>query len=134
MWKVVSRAVNSNWLGGVVLGCLIFYVTWASVLPIDQSPDEVTRLAVPFWIVRHGALPSGFEESIRNHVWGISYAFTPYGNSLLSALFIKIALGLGLPATTQVVAARLSSCLCGALTVYVIMLIGEELGFASQRF
>ena len=117
--------------GGVVLGCLIFYVTWASVLPIDQSPDEVTRLAVPFWIVRHGALPSGFEESIRNHVWGISYAFTPYGNSLLSALLIKIALGLGLPATTQVVAARLSSCLCGALTVYVIMLIGEELGFCK---
>lgn len=115
--------------GGVALVCLLFYAAWASVLPVCQAPDEVTRLAVPFWIAQHGCLPNGFEESIRNTLWGISYAFTPYGNSLLSALFIKVASIIGCDAAGQVIAARLSSCICGAATVYVVMLLGDEFSF-----
>ncbi len=124
-----NRAASFYLRGGVALACLLLYVAWASVLPISQAPDEVTRLAVPFWIAQHGCLPNGFEGSIRNTLWGISYAFTPYGNSLLSAVFIKAASMIGSNASMQVVAARLSSCISGAGTVYVVMLLGDELGF-----
>ncbi len=127
-----QRRLTPYLRGGVTLACLLLYVAWASVLPVSQAPDESTRLAVPFWIARHGCLPSGFEESIRNTLWGISYAFTPYGSSLLSALFVKAASALGCSVAAQVVAARLSSCICGAGTVYVVMLLGDELAFAWQ--
>ena len=116
-----------QWL--IALICMLIYIAGACMLPIQQSPDEVTRLAVPFYIAQNGCLPNGFDESIRNDLWGISYAFTPYGSSLLSALLIKIAMLAGGDAAAQVVAARIPSCLFGALTVLCVMKIGKELGF-----
>ena len=113
----------------VPLVCFFLYFAWSCVLPIDQAPDEATRLGIPFYIAQNGALPSGFEESLRNQIWGISYAFTPYGSSLLSAVFVKAAMILGAGDVTQVVAARLSSCIFGSLTVFVLMLICVELEF-----
>lgn len=115
----------------VPLLCFLIYFAWSCVLPINQAPDEETRLAIPFYIVSNGCLPNGFDESIRNQIWGISYAFTPYGSSLLSALFVKIVTMFGAGSACQVVAARLSSCLFGALTVYVVMRIAVDLGFAD---
>lgn len=119
-------------LWAIPLICLLVYLAGACTLPIQQAPDEVTRLAVPFYIAQNGCLPNGFDESIRNDLWGISYAFTPYGSSLLSALLIKIAMLAGGDAAAQVVAARIPSCLCGALTVLCVMKIGKELGFRSS--
>ncbi len=113
----------------VPLVCFFLYFAWSCVLPIDQAPDEATRLGIPFYIAQNGTLPSGFEESLRNQIWGISYAFTPYGSSLLSAVFVKAAMLLGAGDVTQVVAARLSSCIFGSLTVLVLMLICAELEF-----
>ena len=119
-------------LWAIPLICLLIYLAGACTLPIQQSPDELSRLAVPFYIAQNGCLPNGFAESIRNGLWGISYAFTPYGSSLLSALLIKIAMLVGGDATAQVVAARIPSCLFGALTVLCVMKIGKELGFRSS--
>lgn len=113
----------------IPLACFLVYLAWSCVLPIDQAPDEETRLVIPFYIVSHGCLPNGFEESIRNKIWGISYAFTPYGSSLLSALFVKVATVIGAAASVQVIAARLSSCLFGALTVYIVMRVSIDLDF-----
>ena len=114
---------------GIALACFALYAAWACLLPISQAPDEATRLAVPFWIAQNGTLPNGFEPSIRNTLWGISYAFTPYGSSLLSAVFVRAASSLSLGTCAQVAAARLSSCISGSLTVYVVMVICSELGY-----
>ena len=63
----------------IPLICLLVYLAGACTLPIQQSPDEVIRLAVPFYIAQNGCLPNGFAESIRSNLWGISYASSHMG-------------------------------------------------------
>ena len=111
--------------------CFFVYLAWACRLPLSEAPDEIIRLQVPFYIAANNVLPNGFDPSIRNGLWGISYAFTPYGSSLLSALFVKMAMMLQLNSALQVVAARLSSCISGAMTVLILILICRELEFES---
>lgn len=107
----------------------LIYLTWASCLPVSQSPDEFNRLKVPFFIAENGYLPSGFEESIRVEFWGTSYAFTTYGASLISVIFIKIAMIFTSEMATWIFAARIPSCIFGALTIATLLKSSKLLGF-----
>lgn len=105
------------------------YLIWAFVLPVSKAPDEFTRLQVPFFIINNGFLPNGFEESIRNRIWGISYAFTTYGASLIALPFIKFASLFTDNMEALIFAARIPSCLFGSLTVAVLMKASNYIGF-----
>ncbi len=103
---------------------IYFYISLH--LPMEQAPDEYMRYDVPLYIFHHGNLPSGFEESIRNSVWGFSYAFTPYGSSLIAVLFMKVVGLFTGNAFTLLVAARLVSVLSGVGTLYFLVKIGRK--------
>ncbi len=45
--------------------------------PFGDPPDEFNRYLIPQYILEHGTLPNGFEESIRIPAYGFSYAFQP---------------------------------------------------------
>lgn len=56
---------------------LVFYLMWARVQPMGAGPDEQMRYQIADYIYKHGSLPVGDDPSVRNVVWGISYAFSP---------------------------------------------------------
>ena len=58
-------------------GIFFFCVHWAHLLPLDAGPDEKMRYDIPMYIYEHGKLPHGGDPSIRNPIWGTSYAFLP---------------------------------------------------------
>lgn len=99
--------------------CLALYVLWSATLPIDLAPDEYMRLPIPFFILNHGYLPKGDELEIINEIWGTSYAFVPYGSSLLSVIFMKLVSFVTQSERVLVWAARMGSVLpaCGAVLV-----------------
>ena len=71
-------------------GVFVFCAYWAHLLPLDAGPDEKMRYDIPMYIYEHGRLPHGGDPSIRNPIWGTSYAFLPILSYIISALFMKI--------------------------------------------
>ena len=107
--------------GLFVLACFLFYFAWAAVKWENYGPDENMRLMIPRFILKHGALPTGWEGEVLQGSWGISYGFKPTQlPALCSALFMKIASLFGGFGDTLVVAARMTSVLAGAGGIFVL--------------
>ena len=68
---------------------LVFYLMWARVQPMGAGPDEQMRYQIADYIYKHGSLPVGDDPSVRNVVWGISYAFSPILSYMIAAVFMK---------------------------------------------
>ena len=64
---------------------LVFYLMWARVQPMGAGPDEQMRYQIADYIYKHGSLPVGDDPSVRNVVWGISYAFSPILSYMIAA-------------------------------------------------
>lgn len=113
----------------LVILLFLFYLAFASVLPASQSPDEISRLLVPFYISDNGCLPNGYDEMLRHKIWGQSYGFTVYGASLFSVIFINVAKIFTADMSTLIFAARIPSCIFGALGIATLMKIATMLDF-----
>lgn len=109
------------------LACFVVYCLWSATLPIDLAPDEYMRLPIPYFILNHGYLPNGDEPEILNAIWGTSYAFVPYGSSLLSVLFMKLMSLVTQSESALVWAARMGSVVPATGTVLVCERIGKGL-------
>ena len=126
-WASIKDQLRGN-VPSIVLVLLAFtiYLIWALTLPIGQAPDEYMRFDVPLFILQNGMLPHGFEEAIRNEIWGTSYAFAPYGSSLFAVPFIWVASLFTSDVNALLFAARLVSVLCSTGTVVLCLLIGKR--------
>lgn len=105
---------------------LALCLLWSTRLPIDHAPDEYMRLPIPFYIFEHGKLPIGTDPEIRNPWWGTSYAFTPYGASLLSFVFMRLVSLVTMSEEALIVAARFPSALFMAGTTLLCEKIGKR--------
>ena len=113
-----------------VLFIFILCLSWAISQPFDAGPDENMKYDVCKFIVNNGTLPHGGDETIRNPIWGISYAFQPIFSYIIGAIFMKIVMtifSLGTLDFATVVAARLVSVLCNTGTAIFTIKIGEKL-------
>ena len=120
----------------VILVVFVFALclSWAIAQPYNSAPDEEMKYDVCRYLVEHGKLPHGGEESIRNPIWGISYAFTPILSYMISAVFMKIAMIFGASEFAVVVSARLVSVICMTLLAIVCMKISEKLFKGPYRW
>ncbi|MBR6459581.1 MAG: glycosyltransferase family 39 protein [Actinomycetaceae bacterium] len=127
MNKLSKIVASTKW--DAVIPCIAFAVYfWISLhLYPRMAPDEYLRLTIPFFISDNNALPLGPEPEIVNPIWGFSYAYTAYGPSMLSAVFVEIASWFTTNASVLIVAARLTSVVSGALTVFLAMRIARRL-------
>ena len=94
---------------------------WSMTIRFDRAPDEYMKYDICKYIFIHRDLPQGGDESIRNPIWGISYAFTPILSYMLSALFMKITMLATQNANLMVIAARFVSVLC--ITGYALLCV-----------
>ena len=111
-----------------VLFCFLFYLSWSLVQPYTYGPDEEMRFQIPEFIYLYGSLPNGFDERLISPNWGFSYAFYPcWLGPLCSALFMKITSIFSQDFFHLLCAARFTSVISGALTVYFAMKSGKLL-------
>ncbi len=108
-------------------GVFVFLLCWACVQPLNVSPDESMRYDIVKFIVQNGYLPDGRDPSIRNEIWGISYAFYPILSYMIMAIPAKIVSLLTTSAFAMVMAARMVNVVFGTITAYLTFRISEIL-------
>lgn len=111
-----------------LLLCFIVYAFWMlTFVSVNYGPDEYMRYQVPEFIYLNNALPKGWEESIRNPTWGVSYGFDISLPYLLSAAFMKIASLFSRDGYVLLMAARLPSALSMVGVGYFSILFSKKI-------
>ena len=90
-----------------LIGLFCYYLTWTISQPYDSCPDEYMKWDICKYMFENNKLPRGDDPSIRNPIWGISYAFQPIFTYMISTIFMKIASIFTMNQFSLVVAARL---------------------------
>ena len=119
-----------------IIFVFMFCFIWSMIQPYDSAPDEYMKYDVCKYIANNGSLPLGGDESIRNPIWGISYAFQPIFSYIISAIFMKIVMvitKLTVDDFAVFVAARFVSVLSCTGTVIFIMKIAKKL-FEDKKY
>ncbi len=112
----------------IFLVCLFcYYFIWTTSQPYNSCPDESMKWDICKYIFENNKLPRGEEETIRNQIWGISYAFQPILTYMIGAGFMKVASIFTMDEFSLVVAARLVSTLSMTLSVYFVIKIADKL-------
>lgn len=112
----------------IIIGaCFLLYFSWSMIIPFDHAPDEYMRYSIPDFIYRYGKLPVGYDERLRNVIWGFSYGFLPFLSYMVSALFMKIVGIFSTAEAALLAAARLASVCFSVGTVYFSIKIGNLL-------
>ena len=60
-----------------LIGLFCYYLIWTVSQPYNSCPDEKMKWDICKYIAEHNSIPDGRDESIRDSIWGISYAFQP---------------------------------------------------------
>lgn len=112
----------------IFLVCLFcYYFIWTTSQPYNSCPDESMKWDICKYIFENNKLPRGEEETIRNQIWGISYAFQPILTYMIGAGFMKVASIFTMDEFSLVVAARLVSTVSMTLAVYFVIKIADKL-------
>ena len=93
----------------------------------DTAPDEEMKYDVCTYIAENMKLPHGGDESIRDEIWGISYAFTPILSYMISAIFMRITMIFTQNSFYIFVAARMVSVICFIVYALICIKISKKL-------
>ena len=110
-----------------LLGLFCYYLIWTVAQPYNSCPDEGMKWDICKYIFEHNSIPDGRDESIRNPMWGISYAFQPILTYMIGAVFVKIASIFTTNQFVLVVSARLVSTISMTLAIYFVIKIADKL-------
>ena len=110
-----------------LIGLFCYYLIWTVSQPYNSCPDEKMKWDICKYIAEHNSIPDGRDESIRDSIWGISYAFQPILTYMICAVFVKIASIFTTQQFALVVAARLVSTISMTLTIYFVIRIANKL-------
>lgn len=131
--KIYAKLTRNEIL--YLLACFLIYLTWAVMfLSLRYGADEKMRLDIPRFIFQNGRLPFGWEESLRDPEWGLSYGF---GFSLvypIGALFMKIMSFRSVSDMALMLAARMTSVLCGVGVAFYAIQISKKLFSSRMRW
>lgn len=113
---------------GIFLILVFFYFfIWTISQPFNTCPDEDMKWKICKYIAKHGTIPQGGNEEIRDSNWGISYAFQPILTYMIGGVFVKIASFFTTDKFALVVAARLVSTISMTLSGYFVIKISQKL-------
>ena len=120
-----------------ILVALVFLLTfaWSLTSPSPGGPDEPMRYLIPKYLYSHpGKLPNGYDESIRNATWGISYGFYPIVSYMLSAVCMWVVSIFTTSRTALLHAARFAGVIWTAGTAVMVLKIGRTLFRDGRRW
>lgn len=108
-------------------------LTLLAAQPFGNPPDEYNRYLIPQYIAENGALPNGYEESIRIGGYGFSYGFQPILPYMLQGYAMRLAKLFTDSQEALLYTARGVNLLLGLLTAWVVLLLARE-WFRDRRF
>ena len=117
-----------------LLGLFCYYLIWTVSQPYNSCPDEGMKWDICKYIYKHNSIPDGRDESIRNQMWGISYAFQPILTYMICAMFMKIASIFTTNQFALVVSARLVSTISMTLAIYFVIKIADKLFKDKEKY
>lgn len=100
--------------------------------PFGSPPDEANRLMIPRYIMEHGNLPNGYDESIRISSYGFSYAFQPILPYIIQGWAMRLA-RFADSWTTLFYIARSVNFVFGLIMAVFVLLLSRE-WFQDRRF
>lgn len=100
--------------------------------PFGSPPDEANRLSIPRYIMEHGSLPRGDDESIRISSYGFSYAFQPILPYIIQGWIMRLARFADSWSTLFYIA-RSVNFVFGLIMAVFVLLLGRE-WFQDRRF
>lgn len=117
-----------------LLGLFGYYLIWTISQPYNSCPDEGMKWDICKYVSEHNSIPDGRDESIRNPIWGISYAFQPILTYMICAMFMKIASIFTTNQFALVVSARLVSTISMTLSIYFVTKIADKLFKDKEKY
>ena len=125
--KVVNVFLRNKELTLYLSFLFLIYSLWAMVTPLNGAPDEYMRWELIVHMIETGNLPRGDDPSIRNYLWGFSYAFYPFTTQIIGAVFYQLASNLFSNAHVLLYFARLPSIISSVATMFFVFQIGKIL-------
>ncbi len=123
-----------------LLGFVCMTVTLALFQPLGDTPpgyinppDEHARFLVPWYICRHGEIPTGFEEAVRIPAYGFSYVMYNAFPYLVQGAAMRLAHFFTDSMQILLYVGRLVDVVCGVLMAIVIYRLSRRL-FRDRRF
>lgn len=101
--------------------------------PFGNPPDEYNRYLIPQYIAENGALPNGYEESIRIGGYGFSYGFQPILPYMFQGYAMRFMTLFTSSEAALLYTARAVNLLLGLCTAWVILLLSKK-WFRDRRF
>lgn len=118
---------------GLILICFAICLTGATLLPVNQCPDEFDRSRLIVWMVERGTLPTGDEletfalDPPPDENYGFSFALRPYLSAMIGAAFVKIAALFSDSDRVLLLASRMGSVLSVAGSCWFCLRLGRRL-------
>ncbi len=123
-----------------ILGFLCMTVVLAVYQPLGNTPpsyinppDEHARFLVPWYICQNGAIPTGFEESVRIPAYGFSYVMYNAFPYLVQGAVMRLAHCFTDSMQLLLYAGRSVNIVCGLLMALVVYRLSKKL-FRDRRF
>ena len=76
-------------LGIFLIFVFSYFLIWTVSQPFNKCPDEGMKWKICKYIAKHGSIPQGGNEEIREPDWGISYAFQPILTYMIGGVFVN---------------------------------------------
>lgn len=127
--RKLSIAVTIIYFGLYILIALSLLIRQ----PFGSPPDEANRLSIPRYVMEHGSLPRGDDESIRISSYGFSYAFQPILPYIIQGWAMRLLSDFvdSWPALFYI--ARSVNFLFGLIMAVFVLLLSRE-WFQDRRF
>jgi hypothetical protein len=125
-WLIIKITLDKS-LYLYIFFCFILYSVWSLITPFNGAPDESMRWSLLLYIKENLNLPMGGEPSIRNALWGISYAYLPYISTIIGAIFLNIAEYYQFSSYFLLYAGRLPVIMFSVATIFFTYKIGQRL-------
>lgn len=100
---------------------------WAYRMPFKYGTDEKMKMDICKYIYANSKLPDARDVAIRDENWGISYAFTPIFDYMVSGVTMKLVSNFSTSEHCLLVAARIPSVLSYMGFATMLMLISNKL-------
>ena len=114
----------------------LIYLAWSRRIVIGGGDDEFMRYDIARYIYDHKKLPWVDDTALcSTNIWGLSYANRPMLNYMISAFFMWISSLIGYADEVSLMyAARLTSVISSAVTIYFMIRIADRLGLGNRYF
>lgn len=111
----------------IIISLTSICFVWAYKMPFKYGTDEKMKMDICQYIYKNSTLPDARDAAIRDENWGISYAFTPIFDYMVSGVTMKIVSNISTTDHALLVAARFPSVLSYMGFSIMIMLISKKL-------